>query len=184
MDERTRYRRENEYYCIDIVLTSILQLFDRRDPSPFKERDLDEDFSRYLILAVSELRQAPKIKLVVKMQEHNPSFFRAKDVEEAIYTYFSFELENSKNDLRTLFTQGRSALVMGLAFLALCYTGYYFTRIQESLFWGVLGEGFHVMGWVAMWKPINLFLYEWWPIRDRINLMTRLQQIKVEIIVG
>lgn len=182
MKQSNRYRIEGDSYCVDIFLTSILQLFDRRDPSPFKEKDLDEDFSRYLILALNELREAERVKLVIKMQEHHPTFLKAKDVEEAIYNYYSFELENSKNDLSMLFRLGRRSLVMGLAFLAACYTGFALMRDHSSLFVGFLGEGLHVLGWVAMWKPINLFLYDWWPIRDRIRLMTRLQKIKVEII--
>jgi hypothetical protein len=182
MREIIRYRQEHEFYCIDIVITNILQLFDRRDPSPFKEKDLDEDFARYLTLAMRELNQAEKVKLIIKMHEHVPKYLHAKDVEEAIFTFFSFEFENSENDLKLLFNQGRSALVMGLAFLALCYTGFYFTKDQKSLFFGVLGEGFHVLGWVAMWKPINLFLYEWWPIRDRIRLLGKLKKLKVEIV--
>lgn len=184
MREINRYRQEDGVYCIDIFLTSILQLFDRRDPSPFKEKDLDEDFSRYLILAMSELREVPQVKLVIKMQEHHPSFLKAKDVEEAIYTYYSFEHENSKNDLDVLFRQGRRTLLMGLGFLATCYAGYFFTKDSTNLFLGLLGESFHVLGWVAMWKPINIFLYDWWPIRDRINLMKRLLKLKVEVITG
>lgn len=184
MRELNRYRKENDIYCIDIFLNSILQLFDRRDPSPFKEKDLDEDFSRYLILAMRELGPSEKAKLVIKMQEHNPSFLKAKDIEEAISTYYNFELENSRNDLTALFRQGRSSLVMGLSFLAACYTGYIFMKDQSNLFFGVVGEGLHVMGWVALWRPINIFLYEWWPIRDRILLMRSLRRIKVEIVTG
>lgn len=182
MQEIARYRQEDGVYCIDMLLSSILQLFDRKDPSPFKEKDLDEDFSRYLTLAMRELSEADKVKLVIKMQEHHPTFLKAKDVEEAIYTYFSFELESSQNDLKLLFKQGRITLLLGSLFLGFCYSIYYFTKDQEGLFFGFLGESLHVMGWVAMWKPINLFLYEWWPIRDKIKLLTRLTQIKVEII--
>jgi hypothetical protein len=182
MSVSNRYRKEDDVYCVDIVLSSILQLFDRRDPSPFKEKDLDEDFSRYLILAMSELRGAEKVKLVIKMQEHHPSFLKARDVEEAIMNYYSFELENSRNDLTVLFLLGRRSLLIGLSFLAFFYLGYFFTKEHSSLIMGFLGESLHVLGWVAMWKPINIFLYEWWPIRDRIKLMARLQKIKVEII--
>lgn len=184
MKETNRYRQEDGTYCIDIFLTSILQLFDRRDPSPFKEKDLDEDFSRYLILAMSELRDVAKVKLVIKMQEHHPSFLKVHDLEEAIYTYYSFERENSENDWDILFRQGRRTLLMALTFLTACYAGYFFTRDKDSLILGLLGEAFHVLGWVAMWKPINIFLYDWWPIRDRIKLMSRLQKLKVEIITG
>ena len=184
MRENKRYRQENDTYCIDIYLTSILQLFDRRDPSPFKEKDLDEDFSRYLILSMNELRDAKKVKLAIKMPEHHPAFLKEKDIEEALYTYYSFEEENSRSDMVMLFRQGRHALLIGLSFLSLFYIGYFFTKDAHSWLIGLIAEGFHVLGWVAMWKPINIFLYEWWPIRDRINLMGRLQKLKVEIVTG
>ena len=40
-DIKSRYREEDGVACIDILLVNILQLFDRRDPSPFREKDLD-----------------------------------------------------------------------------------------------------------------------------------------------
>lgn len=184
MKELSRYRREDDFYCIDIALNSLLQLFDGRDPSPFKEKDLDEDFSRYLVLANREIGLEKKVKLVIKMPEHLPNYIKAVDIQAAIYNYFSFELDNSKNDMRVLFNQGKNTLVMGLLFLLSCYTVFYITKDLNGLFWGFLGESLHVMGWVAMWKPINIFLYEWWPIHDRIKLMDHLQRIKVEIITG
>lgn len=36
-----RYRREEGAVCIDLRLRSERQLFDLRDPAPFRERDLD-----------------------------------------------------------------------------------------------------------------------------------------------
>lgn len=182
MQESNRYRQEEGYYCIDIMLSNILQLFDRKDPSPFKEKDLDEDFSRYLTLAMRELHDIKKVKLVIRMQEHNPTYLKAKDIEVAIYTYYTFELLNSQNDMKLLFRQGRISLLLGALFLGFCYSLYYLIKDQQGLFFGFLGESLHVIGWVAMWKPINLFLFEWWPIRDKIKLLTRLSQIKVEII--
>lgn len=184
MRESNRYRREDNFYCIDIVLHSLLQLFDGRDPSPFKERDLDEDFSRYLILASREIGGHNPIKLVIKMQDHTPTYLKAIDIETAIFNYFSFEWDNSRNELAILLKQGRGALLMGLIFLAACYTGFYFIKEDSNFFLGFFGESLHVLGWVAMWKPINLFLYEWWPIRDRMKLMSELKKIKVEIVTG
>ncbi len=181
-EESKRYRQENDYYCVDIFLKNILQLFDRRDPSPFKEKDLDEDFSRYLILAVREIGENKKIKLVIKMPDHQPTYLKARDVEEAIVNFFAFEEENFRNDLSVLFKQGRSTLTVGLIFLASCYTAYYFLKEDPTLWSGVLSESLTVVGWVAMWRPINIFLYDWLPIWDRINLMRQIQKIKVEII--
>ena len=39
----SRYRIEGDQICIDIRLRSARQLFDGRDPAPFRERDLDQN---------------------------------------------------------------------------------------------------------------------------------------------
>ncbi len=43
----------------------------------------------------------------------------------------------------------------------------------------VLEESLLIMGWVANWRPIEIFLYEWWPLVRTRRLYTRLAQAPV-----
>ena len=36
-------------------------------------------------------------------------------------------------------------------------------------------------GWVAMWRPVEIFLYDWWPIRAEARLFDRLAAMPVRI---
>jgi hypothetical protein len=45
----------------------------------------------------------------------------------------------------------------------------------------VLRESLLIGGWVAMWRPTELFLYEWWPIRSEARLFDRLSVMPVRI---
>jgi hypothetical protein len=45
----------------------------------------------------------------------------------------------------------------------------------------VLAESLVIFAWVANWRPIEIFLYEWWPIVRRRNLYRRLADAKVEL---
>jgi len=38
-----------------------------------------------------------------------------------------------------------------------------------------------IAGWVAMWRPMELFLYGWWPIRGEARLYDRLAVMPVRI---
>jgi hypothetical protein len=185
IEQKSRYRQEHEYYCIDIFLTNILQLFDRIDPSPFREKDLDDDFVKYLTLCMCELRHANQVKLVIKMSEHNPKYLKNHDIEEAIENFFSFEIENTKNELALLFRQGRWALFNGIVFLVFCNIIVFFlSQNLTGVLVNTIKEGITVIGWVALWWPVNMFLYEWWPYLDKIKLYERLKKVKVEIITG
>jgi hypothetical protein len=46
---------------------------------------------------------------------------------------------------------------------------------------GLLREGLLIGGWVAMWRPLEIFLYGWWPIRADIQLYRRLSAMPVRI---
>jgi hypothetical protein len=45
----------------------------------------------------------------------------------------------------------------------------------------ILEESLILFAWVANWRPIEIFLYEWWPIDRRRHLYRRLAAAKVEI---
>ena len=45
--------------------------------------------------------------------------------------------------------------------------------IQDSL---VIGA------WVALWRPLEIFLYDWWPIRAEARLFDRLGEMDVRTV--
>jgi hypothetical protein len=55
-------------------------------------------------------------------------------------------------------------------------------RILRSDVSGMVRESLLIGGWVAMWRPIELFLYDWWPIRAEAQLAERLAAMPVRIV--
>ena len=47
---------------------------------------------------------------------------------------------------------------------------------------GIVRESLLIGGWVAMWKPLEIFLYGWWPIRRERRLFDRLSAMPVRIV--
>jgi hypothetical protein len=45
----------------------------------------------------------------------------------------------------------------------------------------IVAEGLLIVGWVAMWGPLDIFLYGWWPIHGRCKLFDRLARLEVEM---
>jgi hypothetical protein len=41
----------------------------------------------------------------------------------------------------------------------------------------IFGEGMSIVGWVAMWRPLEIFLYEWMPIRRRCRMLAKLAEM-------
>jgi len=53
--------------------------------------------------------------------------------------------------------------------------------LPESRLALVLREGTIIVGWVAMWRPVEIFLYDWSPIRAEARLFPRLSTMPVII---
>jgi hypothetical protein len=44
----------------------------------------------------------------------------------------------------------------------------------------IIQEGLVILGWVANWKPLETFLYDWWPLKRRADLYRRIAAARVE----
>ena len=42
-------------------------------------------------------------------------------------------------------------------------------------------EGLTIGGWVAMWRPMEIYLYSWWPLQRRGRIFEKMSQMKVEV---
>lgn len=175
-----RYRRENGIICIDVSFHEFKQLYDGRDPSPFYDRDLDEDLARYLVISCEELSQDQPIKIVMTESQPTNKQKHKDDFILALHRYFEHEVRATDNELKYLFKQGRTSLIFGLTFLIICV----FLAVRfigdMTILSRVIYEGLIIMGWVALWKPINIFLYEWWPFQRKKRVYKLLSSINVE----
>jgi hypothetical protein len=76
-----------------------------------------------------------------------------------------------------------AALVVGLVFLGLCQLGA--SALIDTGGWrSFVREGLLIVGWVAMWKPLDIALYRWWPLVAQGRLYRRLARMPVEVMVG
>ncbi len=174
-----RYRKDGNFYCIDLKFNDYKQLYDGRDPAPFRERDLDENLARYLIMSYEEIHHKSNVKIVLRKTD-STSKEQEQDFIVAIHSYFSHESYKVEYEMKQLFKLGRMSLLFGLLFLIICVV--VATRIigADTIIHEALNEGLIIMGWVALWRPINIFLYEWWPLLKKRKIYEELSKIKIE----
>ena len=155
-------------------------MFNSFDPSPFHEKDLDHDAEEYIFTAARELGPNTPFKIVIHLPPQEVQ--NAGPVQDAIRNYFKYRLEVTRRDLRYELRMGRIALAIGLAFLFVCITARELLQQSgSSTLINIVSEGLLISGWVAMWRPIETFLYNWWPIRRTRAVLARLATVDVEL---
>jgi hypothetical protein len=168
--------------AIEIRVADVAQLFHSLDPFPFRERDLDDDAEEFIVGWARELPSDLPIRIVVHLPETQALTPEAQELGPAITGFFRHRTEVIALDLRELFRIGRRSLVIGLAVLTMSVAvGRAVASFAVEPIGRVVEESLMIFGWVANWKPIEIFLYDWWPIVRRRNLYQRLAQAQVEL---
>ena len=165
---------------IEISLGKLQQLFNSFDPSPFHDRDLDHDAEEYIVGWAEEIALSRPLKLVIHLPHDQQASADQTLLERAIHNYFAYQQRQSQRRLRMLFRDGRIALSVGITFLFACIL---IRQLAYSLGSGaaseIIAEGMLIAGWVAMWRPLDIFLYDWWPARRRIRVFGKLSAMPV-----
>jgi hypothetical protein len=169
---------------IEVRLRDLAQLFNSMDPSPFLDRDLDADAEEFIVSWAREHPADHELDLVIHLATTLPAD-GAAGVEEAVRHYFGVRAQMKAREFRQLMRHGRISLAIGLLFLASClFLGGLVTQLRLGTTVGIIREGLTIVGWVAMWRPLQIFLYDWWPIQRKIRLYLRLATAHIQVVQG
>ncbi len=169
-------------HSIKLKLHDINQLFNSMDPSPFIEKDLDDDAEEFIVGWAQEFSPDEPLRLRIHLEQW-PEEDPRELIRQAIHNYFAHRAELTDMEFRRLLKQGRTTLLIGLTCLAVCL------GISQALLRGEAGtwasiarESLTIAGWVAMWRPMQLYLYDWWPLRRRGRIYEKLSHMPVELV--
>lgn len=169
---------------IEVHVSELSQIFNSMDPSPFHDKDLDVDAEEFIVGWAKELPPEKPLALRIHLDKPTVTPEMARDLREACHAFFARRSTITRQRLRELFRIGRRSLVIGLLFLAACLvTGNWLAEAWKASRAGeILRESLLIGGWVAMWRPLEIFLYGWWPIRRERRLFDRLSAMPVRIV--
>ncbi|MEX1251020.1 MAG: hypothetical protein WEA77_07490 [Hyphomonas sp.] len=169
---------------IELRIENIALLFDPLDPFPTPTRDLSKSAEDFIVEWARELPRRGPIRLIL----HIPSSAQ-QDVSQlraAFSNHFRQRARGVKGDISELFGVGRTSLVIGLTTLIACVLG---GQAAVMLLGAgsaarVLSEGLIIIGWVANWRPLEIFLYGWWPLARRRKLYQRLADMPIDVVTA
>ena len=166
---------------IDIRVVAPEQIFSTLDPSPFRSRDLDSDAEEYIVACARELPKNAPIRINIHLADRLRSGHNEAEVAEAVRNYFRYRAESTKAELKELFRLGWRYLAVGAPILIGCLVASQALKASGAggAFERVIEESLVIVGWVANWKPIEVFLYDWQPLRRRMKIFRRLGDAQI-----
>jgi hypothetical protein len=173
-------------HTLDLRVREIRQLFNSLDPSPFLNKDLDRTCEAFIeSWALSQPHQS-RLQLTIHVEQLDPASGAAAAGEllaEAIHNYYEYKATLVRAELRQMLREGRVSLLIGTAFVSACLgaaeaAGAFLSGSAEA----ITRESLTIIGWVAMWRPAQTFLYDWWPLRGKIRVFENLRFARVTVV--
>lgn len=166
-----------------LYLGELRQLFDSMDPAPFRERSLDPQAAEHIIDNAREAPTGSPLALSVELGREPGHESAAAILKDAVREYFDRRAASKRLELRRLFRTGRRALLIGLTFLAgaIALAQWLGGLITHEGYAWLVSESLIIGGWVALWRPMEIFLYDWWPLGADARLFDRLAAMPVRL---
>jgi hypothetical protein len=162
--------------AVNIYVRDLSQLFNSLDPSPFWDRDLDREAAEFIEEEFSEKLAAQAWNLYV--HAHGGGTL-PKDLQTALENYYGRMASSARRPVREHLRSSEWTLVagMGVFLLSMGLRGV-LGRLLGTLP-RILDEGLIILAWLALWRPAEMLLYGWVPLRRKQQLYERLAGIRV-----
>lgn len=180
--KKHRYKHAEGKRWIEVRVKNPLQLFDARDPAPFRERDLDDDFVEYILASAREFSVATPLKIVIYVEEKEGRELSKDSIREAIHSYLSYRIEIEQGLLKAFLKRTQLYFVIGLIVLGACLgLAQSLTISAKPSLFAILREGLVIFGWVSLWKPIELMLFDWYPLWEKLSFYKKLLRTEIDL---
>jgi hypothetical protein len=177
------YREEDGHVLIEMSLSSVIQLFNTFDPAPFHEKEMDINAENYIVDTVKDFPGKTDFKIVFYLPDNILDTKEAMEIPRAIRAHFEYKTLMQRRKLRERYIYGQFAFIVGVSFLALATVAslaidtYYGSYPVAHLIATIL----EVTGWVAMWEPVTVFLYQLWPIVKQRKIYEKISRLEIDI---
>jgi hypothetical protein len=178
--QRTHEGGHRHHHKVEVRLENLRQFFNSMDPSPFYERDLDPDAEHYIVSWAEEFPLKEPVHLVLHLESPGTEHQQVM-VEEAVHNHFRNLARLAGLEFRHLLRIGSRSLVIGLTVLAGCLLIGSLLDGMDGALVNLVRESLLIGGWVAMWQPMQTYLYGWWPLRRRRRIYEKLARMPVEL---
>jgi hypothetical protein len=166
---------------LKLYLADTRELFNSMDPAPFLQRDLDPVAAAYIVDWAREVPKGQPLRLLLHLGSGAPTTDDARLLSKSIHEHFQRRALATRRELQQLLRLGRYSLLIALVFLAVVIIigESVANLISRERIATLIEDSFVIGGWVALWRPLEIFLYDWWPIRAEARLFERLSVMDV-----
>lgn len=156
--------------------TSFAPLEGRFEPRTGMEQILDQAAAR-------PLHNGDRLRLRLVIRQ--PTETTDTQIEAAVRGYCDAVIADRRLDVVQVRRTGRNALLLGLGFLAACMvlsTAVTAAGFLPDFVRRLFGEGLVIAGWVGLWRPVEVLLFDARPSQRDIRLHRAIAAAEMDVL--
>jgi hypothetical protein len=173
-----------------VRLSDVRHLFVAPDTDPLAQHEGEVTGEPALLrvvrklMAEREMRGTHKLVVLLPPDKIEPGLEQC--ARQALTRYCGLRIEANDEQLRVMRREAGRLLVRGILILMVCmglsslFNSESFTALPPLLS-STLGEGFNVIGWVMMWRPVEAYFFNPLPLKTSTKALRFVQTLQLEI---
>jgi len=170
---------------VTVVLDQVEDLFAAASFAPLQGRFEPRTGMEQLLDQVAVRRFRPGEALHLRLALRQSTEVGDDAIRAAIRGYCAAVIDDRQLDLKRIGRAGRNALLLGLGFLAACMalsTAANAATFLPEFVRRLFGEGLVIAGWVGLWRPIEVMLFDTRPPRHDIRLHRAIAAAEIDVL--
>jgi len=174
-----KFDESSNTYLIDVSLDDYDDVYDDWDPSPFKKRDIEDEFNDFVVNSSEDIPLNFNIKIVLYLPESKKDLKKEVALISAYKNYYNYAMERLNKNKSNLNRKTISYLFLSVLLLSI---GYFFIKDAQNVFLNVLHEGIFIGGWVFLWEFFTNIFITTREIQTEYKLYKRLYNSEIDFI--
>lgn len=169
---------------IAIALSDPAEMIETRAVSPFRDGDLlRQEAADYLLRRTRMLPRGAPVRIAIALPAEAAASPEAARIGPAIAAHFAALARTEDKAMADHMADAWRAALIGLVVFGLCLAVAWrlYDRLDGYGFARIVRESFVILGWVAMWKPVEMLVHERLPIARRRRLYRRIADARITL---
>jgi hypothetical protein len=189
---KERFTETEEETVFEIELGDLRHLVAAPDPDPFSERPM-EYLGQSAMERIMHMYRPPKsrkerrYRLILRMPSEKVSQDTAAQAKALISKIGARTIEDNKNRIKQIQKRGRRQLPYAMVILFICiglgiFFGLGIFVEQSPVLALAISEGFYIVGWIALWRPMDVLLFDPMEIKMENKILKALMGMQIEAV--
>ena len=174
-----KFDEESKAYLIEVSLDNYDDVYDDWDPSPFKKRDIEDEFNDFIVNSSEDIPLNFHTSIVLYLPVSRKDEKKEAALISAYHNYYGYALERLSKAQYSLHKKNVLYLFLSIVLLSI---GYFYFRGEQNIFFKVLHEGIFIGGWVFLWEFFTNTFITTREIQLEYKLYKRLLQSEIKFI--